>query len=78
VRLPVPVPRWRLVRQGKVAIFIACTVTGVWALSTLWAIVHPAYRPDPGIHTVMLAVAGGFLGTGLVQKRRDGNGKDGH
>jgi hypothetical protein len=37
----------------------------------MWAIVHPAYHPDPGIHTVMLAVAGAFLGVGIVQKRND-------
>lgn len=58
---------------GKAAIYVAVVVTTVWAISTVWSIVHPAYEPDPSIHSVMLTVAGAFLGVGIVQRRRDEN-----
>lgn len=53
--------------QDKTKVIIALIITGVWAFSFIASVIPWfGYKPDPGIHGMMLIVAGGFFGSGII------------
>lgn len=53
--------------MDDVKIIIALVVTTVWAISFLMDIILDEYSPNPGIHGVMLVVAGALFSTNLIR-----------
>lgn len=52
----------------RVKIIIALAVTGVWIVSFLASLIPVLeYKPDPGVHAIMLIVAGAFFGSGFIK-----------
>lgn len=47
---------------------IAITVVGVWAISMIVEIFHPAYSPPTGIYPALMIVLGSIFGYTLIRK----------
>lgn len=50
---------------------IACSVTGIWALANVVALIKTGTVADDGIHIVMGTVAGGAFASGKAQRRSE-------
>ena len=51
----------------RLAKFLAYIITLAWAVSFTIDIVNPAYDPPASIHPLMLLVAGGAFGEGIIR-----------
>lgn len=61
----------------RVLMFIACTVTIVWAITIMVGTFFPSHPTPPAVNEVMVIVAGGFF-TGAVASTFRKNGRGGN
>lgn len=57
-------------REPQLRYWVAGAITVSWVLSVIADIAFQMYDPPPGIHSLMLVVAGGIFGQGVVQAAR--------
>ncbi len=57
-------------REPQLRYWVAGAITVAWVVSVVADIVVVAYDPPPGIHSLMLTVAGGIFGQGVVEAAR--------
>lgn len=57
-------------REPILRYWVAGAITAAWVASVLADIFIAAYDPPAGIHSLMLTVAGGIFGQGVVQAAR--------
>ena len=57
-------------REPVFRLAVGATVTFLWAASTVVDFFVPMYDPPPGMHSLMMVVAGGLFGSNLVSAAR--------
>lgn len=63
----------------RVALWLSGVITAVWTVSTIVDAFVKSYDPPPTIGALMLLVAGGVFGEGILRTRRNGkNGGNGN
>lgn len=63
-------------RESTFRYWVGGTITALWAVSVAVDLFNPNYDPPPGLHPLMLTVAGGLFGREVVSaaRRKDTEG----
>ena len=59
----------RLPTNNTIAFGLAVLITAAWAVSFILDIVVKEYDPPASVHALMMIVAGGVFGEGLIRTR---------